>query len=175
MCVAVNSRLMTIDEAKKKRGKFVSDEEFEKMVEERSKELYGYLRTLEFSWKKQEDSETGKVEMKLMSRLPNGKLVFLDKYEDIDSVLPGVPYICTVYEIENVAFAKIVCEEYEPKIFILPNRLVHEVWRDKKGHVRRRAPHGNSYAERIVASIKAMEERGFPSIRIIFKGNERED
>ena len=75
MCVAVNSRLMTIDEAKKKRGKFVSDEEFEKMVEERSKELYGDLRTLEFSWKKQEDSETGKVEMKLMSRLPNGKLV----------------------------------------------------------------------------------------------------
>lgn len=171
------SSKMTIDEAKSKRGKFVGDKEFEDMVSSKTNEFFADIRTLKFSWKLQEKDK----EKKLMSRLPNGKVVFVDKHEKEGEVLPGIPYICLIYEPEEnpdgtqarQAYAKIVCEEYEPKIFILPNRLVHEVWRDDKGNIRRRAPHGNSYQERLVTAVMAMEERGFVSIRLVFRGNER--
>lgn len=163
----VDGRKMDVDDAKNRRGKFMSDKEFDKLISSKCNELFGDIRTLKFSWKEQDNGKK-----KLMSRLPNGKVVFVDHNEELDSVIPGVPYICSVYERDSEAFAKIICEEYEPKIYILPNRLVHEVWRDEKGTIRRKAPHGNSYEERAVSALKEMENRGFPSVRIVFRGNE---
>ena len=47
------------------------------------------------------------------------------------------------------------------------------VWRDKKGKVHRKLPHGNSYEERLISAIKEMEMLGFESIKIIYKKNIR--
>ena len=160
---------MDIDTAKEKKGKLgMSNEEFETIIHRKQDELFSDLRSLIFQWKKQESGEK-----KLMSRLPNGKVVFLDRSDNPEDINTGAPYICAVYEREREAFAKVVCEEYQPKIFVPSSRIPHMVYRDEKGNIRRRAPVANSYEERIVAAIKEMEKLGFPSIKIIFRKNQR--
>ena len=108
-----------------------------------------------------------------MSKMPNGKILFPDRSEDMKEIEPGTPYICLVYEREREAFAKVVCEEYQPKVYITSSRIPHMVWRDKSGKMRRKAPFGNSFEERVVAAIKEMEALGFPSIKIIYRENQK--
>ncbi|GAH23332.1 unnamed protein product, partial [marine sediment metagenome] len=106
---------------------------------------------------------------KLVSKLPNGKIIFPDRSEQIEKVEVGIPYICLVYEREREAFAKVCSEEYRPKIFVQSNKLVTMVWRDKSGKVRNKLFPGNTYEERILLSVKEMEKLGFPSVSIIFR------
>jgi len=112
--------------------------------------------------------------MKLMSMLPNGKVVFIDRSQNIEEIIPEDPYICMVYEREREAFAKVLFPEYQPKIYIPPSRIPAMVWRDEKGNVRRKVPHENSYEERLIKAIKEMEGMGFESIKIVFRKNIRE-
>jgi len=158
-----------IDEAKKKKGKLgMSDEEFENIVSSKQDDLFTDLRTLIFQWKKQDD-ETKKI----MSRLPNGKVVFLDRSDNPEDIKTDTPYICAVYEREREAFAKIVCEEYKPRIFVLPSHLVRVVYRNEKGETRMimPGPQHKSYGDRMMYCIKKCEEKGFPEVSIVFRGN----
>lgn len=55
-------------------------------------------------------------EGKIISRLPNGKYIFPDRHEKLDSIQLGVPYDCAVYELEHVAFAKLLSPTRLPLI-----------------------------------------------------------
>lgn len=165
---------MDIDEAKQKKGKLgMSEDEFEKIISEKQDELFSDLRSLIFEWKEQEKSN----EKKLMSRLPNGKIVFLDRSDDPEDIKTGTPYICAVYEREREAFAKTICEEYKPKIYVLPSHLVNVVYRDEDNKTRRimPGPQYKSYGERMMYCIKKCEKLGFPEVAIIFRGNKRKE
>ena len=137
------------------------------------------LYVIVFGWKEQGEGKP----KKLMSKLPSGKLVFPDKTENVSMIEQGLPYICLVYDRKvdeegkpgREAFAKIICEEYTPKIYVPSSRLPHMVWRDKSGTLRNKAPFGNTFEERIISAIKEMEKMGFPSVKVVFRINEREE
>lgn len=165
---------MDIDEAKEKKGKLgMSENEFEDIITDKQDELFSDLRSLIFEWKSQGKNK----DEKLMSRLPNGKIVFLDRSDDPNKIITGSPYICAVYEREREAFAKIICEEYKPKIYVLPSHLVNVVYKDEDDKTRRimPGPQYKSYGERIMYCIKKCEKLGFPEVSIIFRGNRKKE
>jgi len=163
------SGVLTLDEAKK-RNKATGDrgKKLEKQILDKQDLLFKDIMCVTFGWKVQEDGK-----QKLVSKLPNGKILFPDRSENMDEIEPGIPYLCLVYEREREAFAKIICEEYQPKIFVTSYRMPYIVYRDDKGRIRRIAPEGNTYEERIVHAIKKVEDLGFPFVRVIFRKNER--
>jgi len=165
---------MDIDEAKQKKGKLgMSEDEFENIISEKQDELFSDLRSLIFEWKEQSKSN----EKKLMSRLPNGKIVFLDRSDDPEETKTGTPYICAVYERDREAFAKIICEEYKPKIYVLPSHLVNVVYRDKDGKTKRimPGPQYKSYGERMMYCIKKIENLGITEASLVFRGNKHKE
>jgi hypothetical protein len=173
------SKVLSIDEAKQKKGVTGKrGKSFEKDILEKQNQnpLFKDIMSVVFSWKTQKDGSK-----KLVSRLPSGKILFPDKSEDLKEVEPGNAYICLVYDRMDdgkggpgrEAFAKIICEEYQPKIYILSSRVVQMVWRDKKGKMRHKAPWGNAFGDRIVSAVKEYEEIGFPSAKIIYRKNQR--
>ena len=172
------SKQLTIDDAKKiKRISGEAGKEFEEKVLAKQDGQFKDLYVIVFGYKQQGDGSK-----KMMSKLPSGKLVFPDKSENLASIEVGLPYICLVYDRKvdeegkpgREAFAKIICEEYTPKIYIPSSRLPHMVWRDKSGQLRNKAPFGNTFEERIISAIKEMEKMGFPSVKIVYRINERE-
>jgi len=164
-----SSKIMSIDEAKEKKGVKGNDaREFEEDVINKQDNLFTDIMSVVFGWKEQPDGSK-----KLTSKLPNGKIIFPDRTEQIEKVEAGVPYICLVYEREREAFAKVCAEEYRPKIFVTASDVVTMVWRDKKGEVRRKVPVGNTTDERIILAVKEMKKLGFPSISLIFRSNQR--
>ena len=164
-----STKILTIDEAKKRAGlSQESSDNFEKEVMEKQDGLFKDIMSVVFGWKIQPDGSK-----KLVSRLPNGKILFLDRSETGKHIEPGVPYICLVYEREREAFAKVCSEEYQPKIFVPSHRMPVMVWRDDNGKVHRKVPIGDSYELRMMAALKEMESLGFPSVRIIFRANQR--
>lgn len=161
---------MSVDEAKKRKGKLgMSHSDFENIVEDKQDELFTDLRSLIFQWKEQEDGDP-----KMMSRLPNGKVVFVDKSDNPDDIKTDTPYICAVYERDREAFAKIICEEYKPKIYVLPSHLVRLVYKDEKDDTQQELPDPSySYEDKMMWCIKKCEKLGFPEVTIIFRGNRR--
>ena len=165
-----STKIMTIDEAIIKKGatgKAVKT--FKEEISGKQDNLFKDIMSVVFGWKIQADGSK-----KLVSKLPNGKIIFPDRSEQHEKVEPGVPYICLVFEREREAFAKICSEEYQPKIFIPSSRMLTMVWRDNSGKVHRKVPHESTYEERIVSAVKEMEKLGFPSIRIIYRKNQNE-
>ena len=172
-----DSKSLSIDDAKTLKGVTGKRaEEFEEQVVELQEKypLFNQMFSVVFGWKKQEDGSR-----KLVSKHPSGKILFPDKSENIQEIEPGNAYLCLVYEPEFNAkgeparevFAKIICEEYQPKIFVLPNRVVTYAYRDKKGKMAKGAAFGNSFEERMLDIIKKYEKIGFPSAKIIFRKN----
>jgi hypothetical protein len=163
------SEVLSIDDAKRLKG--VTGEkakELENEITSKQDQLFKDIYCVTFGWKIQEDKSR-----KLVSKMPNGKILFPDRTEDMKEIEPSTPYICLVYEREREAFAKVICEEYQPKIFIPSSRIPHMVWRDEKGVIRRKAPFGNTFEERIVAAIKEMEALKFSSIKVVFRTNQK--
>jgi len=165
------SEVLSIDEVKRRKG--VAGErakEFEEEILNKQDSLFRDIMCVTFGWKLQEDGTK-----KLVSKLPNGKILFPDRSVNLEEIEPGTPYICLVYDREDgrEGFAKVICEEYQPKIYIPSSRVPLMVWRDEKGNIRRKAPHGNSYEMRIVSCIKEMEKMGFSSIKVIFRKNQK--
>lgn len=163
------SKVLSVDEAKNR--KKVSGKLGEKFVEEileKQDSLFKDIMVVTFGWKVQEDGSK-----KLVSKLPNGKIIFPDRSEALEEIESGVPYICLVYEREREAFAKVICEEYQPKIFVPSSRIPQMVWREESGKIRHKAPHGSSYELRMVSAIKEMEKLGFPSVKVIFRNNQK--
>jgi len=164
---------MDIDEAKQRKGELgLSEDSFEKKVNDKQDELFTDLRSLIFQWKEQEEGDK-----KMMSRLPNGKVVFLDRSDNPEEIKTDTPYICAVYEREREAFAKIICEEYKPKIYVLPSHAVRVVYKDKNKdtQIEMPGPQYNNYGERMMYCIKKCESFGFPEVTIVFRGNRRKD
>jgi len=158
---------ITIDEAIERRGDFgKDDEEFMKQIEEMQDERFTDLRILVFGWVDQPDGSK-----KLMTHLPNGKVCFPDRSVKLQEILPEVPYICLVHEREREAFAKIICEEYMPKIYVLPNKLVTMRWKEHN-KIRWKMPHEKTYEHRILSAIKEFERMGVPYVFIVFRENE---
>ena len=114
-----------------------------------------------FGWKIQPNGSK-----KLMSKLPCGKALFPDKSEDVDSIEPSIPYVCLVYEPEEnpdgtqakQAYAKIICEEYIPIIYVPKSRIPVMVWVDKNGRKRNKVPVGNSYMDRMMILLDMAEK-----------------
>lgn len=164
---------MSVDDAKKRKGKLgMSSNEFEDIINEKQDELFTDLRSLIFQWKEQDDGAK-----KMMSRLPNGKVVFLDRSDDPEEIKTDTPYICAVYEREREAFAKVICEEYKPKIYILPSHIVHLVYKDDKDktQIEMPGPQYKGYEQRLLYCIKKCEALGFPEVALIFRGNRRKE
>ena len=164
-----SSKIMTIDEAIDKKGVVGSAaDKFMEEVGQKQDKLFKDIMSVVFGWKNQEDGSR-----KLVSKLPNGKIIFPDRSEQRENLEPGVPYICLVYEREREAFAKVCSEEYQPKIFIHGSKVVTMVWRNDSGEIRRKVPHENTFEERIVSAVKEMEKLNFPSVRIIYRSNQK--
>ena len=165
---------LDVDEALRLKGTSGSNKEEIKKIDLMQDERFTDIWSLRFGWVEQLPEKGGKPgQKKLMSMLPNGKKVFIDRYQDPSDVVPEDPYICLVYEREREAFAKILFPEYQPKIYIPPSRLPVMVWRDEKGKVKRELGNGNSYEMRLVDCIKKMEAKGFESIKIVYRKNMR--
>jgi len=64
-------------------------------------------------------------EGKIISRLPNGKYVFLNRGEREDNLELGIPYECLVKELESYAFAKLVNRVFLPQIILNGDRLIY--------------------------------------------------
>lgn len=167
-----SSKKMTIEEARKKKAKLgMSDEEYDKKVQNKSNELFSDLRTLFFAWKEQPDGS-----QKLMSRLPNGKICFLDRSDDPKEVRENAPYTCAVYEREREAFAKIVCEEYQPTIHVFPDQRVTMVFKDNKGNTVHKMPGPyNSFGKRITEAVKIFRKKGFSEAKLVYIANMRKN
>ena len=167
-----DAKKMSVDDAKDRKGKLgMKDDEFETIIKEKQDEFFTDLRSLIFSWKEQPDGSK-----KIMSRLPNGKIVFLDRSDSPEEIKIDTPYICAVYEREREAFAKVICEEYEPKIYVLSSDAVSMVWKDEKGDTRRKMPGGyNSFEERMMYAVKFFRTKGFPEVKIVFRENIRRE
>lgn len=164
------TKVLTMDEAKNaKRVTGKAADDFEKDILEKQDIFFKDIMCVTFGWKMQENGDR-----KLVSKLPNGKIIFPDRSEEEKDIEPGIPYICLVFERPREAFAKICAEEYQPKIYVTSSRIPSMVWRDHSGQMIRKMPHGNSYEVRILSAVKQMEELGFPSIRIIFRKNQRQ-
>lgn len=168
---------LTIDEAIKRKGaKGDAAKSLEKEIID-MQETYTQFKdimSVVFGWKKQDDGSK-----KLVSKHPSGKIMFPDKSEDESQIEPGNAYLCIVYAPEFNAkgeparetFAKIICEEYQPKIYVLSSRVVTYAYRDDKGKMSRGAAFGNSFEERLLDVIKRYEKLGFPSAKIIYRKN----
>lgn len=166
-------RRLDIDEAVRQRGRsFKYDEATMEEIEniQKQDEKFNEIYPLVFGWKKQASkTEGGKAEFKLMSSLPDGRVVFVDRSQDEEEVTPEEPYICLVYKRPKEAFAKILFPQYQPHVYVPPTRLPVMVWRDEKGNIHRETPHGNSYEERIISAHKKMERMGFDHYKVVFR------
>jgi hypothetical protein len=174
------SEKITVDEAYEKRGKLgmSKDELQEKILDKESGERFSDLRSgIVFSWKMQDNNTK-----KLMSRLPNGKVLFLDWSENEEEIKIDVPYICVVYEPESnpdgtpakQAYARVICPEYQPKIVVKPNGIIYMIWKDQKGDTRRTMPGPSKSPEhRIISAVKEMEKKGYEDVRLIFTKNKK--
>lgn len=170
------SEQMTIDEAKR-RLRLSGDKakEFESKIITKQDGQFTDIMAVVFGWKLQKDGSK-----KLVSKMPSGKILFPDKSENLTEVEPGVPYICIVYDRKTnekgepgkEAFAKIICEEYTPKIFVPSSKIPCMVWVEPNGKMRNKVPHGNSYAERMMMLLTEAEKNGWQSIKIVFRGNQ---
>lgn len=163
------SEVLTIDSAKELM-KVTGDKakELEKSILEKQDILFKDIYCVTFGWKLQKDKSR-----KLVSKMPNGKILFPDRSEDTQEIEPGLPYLCLVYEREKEAFAKIVCEEYQPKIYVPTTRIPRMVYREPNGKMKQKAPVGQTYEERMISAIKEMEDLGFPYVKIVFRKNQR--
>ena len=174
------SKPLTIDEAAELKG--VSGKSAEKFKEEiaemQSKNnQFSEIYSVVFGWKKQPDGSK-----KLVSKHPSGRIMFPDKSIDEKDIEAGNAYLCLVYvpefnakgEPAREAFAKIICEEYQPKIYELKSGVVTYAYRDKKDNMKRGAEaFGKTTEERIVEVIrKYRDELKFPSCKIIFRKND---
>jgi len=171
-----DSKSITIDEAKKKLK--LSGEKaksFERKILEKQDTQFSQIMSVVFGWRIQEDG--GK---KLVSKLPCGKITFPDKSEDLDQIEPGIPYICLVYEPKTnpdgtqarQAYAKIICEEYIPIIFVPSSKIPVMVWIDDGGRKRNKVPVGNSYSDRMMILLSEAEQNGWPFVKVIFRQNQ---
>jgi len=171
---------LDVDEAIKRKGEFGKpDEELLKGIDkvQSQDDKFCEIYSLRFGWKKQPPKDPNNKDeepkFKLMSALPDGRVCFIDRSQDEEEIIPEDPYICLVFKRDREAFAKVLFPEYQPKIYVPPNRLPAMVWRDSKGKVHNKRPFGNSYEERIVSAIKEMEKMGFESVKIVFRKNIR--
>ena len=165
------SNVLSIEDAKKIKRVIGKDgDNFEKEILDKQDSLFTDIMCVTFGWKMQPDESK-----KLVSKLPNGKIIFPDRSEDMSQIEPGIPYICLVYEREREAFAKVCCEEYQPKIYVPTSRMPSLVYKDRRGETIRKMVPGNSYEMRILQLIKDAEELGFPSIRVIFRKNQYQE
>jgi len=82
------------DEAVKRKGTGESNEDLLKKIQTSQDEKFTEIRSLRFGWVKQPADKNGKCEMKLMSTLPNGKVIFPDRSQNLDDILPEEPYMC---------------------------------------------------------------------------------
>lgn len=171
------SKVISIDEAKKKLKLFGDKAKaFEKKVLDKQDGQFTELMSVIFGWVLQEDKSK-----KLMSRLPSGKILFPDWSENLEEIEPGIPYICLVYDRKvnekgepgKEAFAKIICREYQPKIFVPSSRMPCMVWTKENGEVKNKVPFGNSYAERMMTLLDMAEKMGWPSVKIVFRKNQK--
>jgi hypothetical protein len=168
---------MDIDEAVKHRGATgKSEEEILKEVDkiQSQDEKFNEIYSLVFGLKEQPHKEGEKVKYKVMSSLPDGRVVFVDRSQNEEDIALEEPYICLVYKRAKEAFAKVLFPQYQPHIYIPPNRLPVMVWRDKKGKIQRKRPIGKSYEERIISAIKEMEHMGFEHVKVVYRRNIRD-
>ena len=171
-----DSKSLTIDEAKRKL-KLGGEKarHFEQKVLEKQDDQFSQIMSIIFGWKIQTDASK-----KMVSKMPNGRILFPDKSEDVDSIEPGIPYICLVYEPElnpdgtpaRQAYAKIICEEYIPIIFVPKSRIPVMVWIDEKGKKRNKVPVGNSYTDRMMILLNQAESLKWPFVKIIYRCNQ---
>ena len=162
------TKVLALDELDDKSLSKGSAESLKKSVMEMQNPQFTDIMIATFGWKIQSDKSR-----KLVSKLPNGKILFPDRSESKQEIEPGIPYVCLVYEREREAFAKICAEEYQPKIYIHPSKMVAVVWRKKNGDVEHKVPVGNSYNERLLKAFQIVEDEGFPSIRVVIRRNQR--
>lgn len=173
------SKKIGIDKADDLKGELGTSKE--KLVERISSKGNGRFSDLWsgiiFSWKEQPGGKK-----KLMSRLPNGKILFLDWSENDEEIKIDSPYICVVYEPETnpdgtqarQAYARVICKEYMPKITIHKDDVVHIIWKDQKGVTRHTMPGiHNSFEDRLMDAVKQMEKKGYEEIRMIFLKNKK--
>lgn len=161
--VKANSEAIEIDEALKNRPLESSPESFNRKIMNKMDDRYSYLRTLIFAW--DDDQE------KFLSRLPNGKITFVDQAEDLRKVEAGVPYICAIYEREREAFARIIGEQYKARMVITkPGGVVVAVRIGNKAE--QIACIGQSLAERMMYGYNKIKELGESHYEVVIKENE---
>lgn len=171
------SEKISIDKAAELKGELGTTKEqlAEKICLKEDERFCDLWSCIIFSWKEQPNNKK-----KLMSRLPNGKVLFLDWSENDEEIKIDSPYICVVYEPElnpdgsqaRQAYARVICEEYMPKITIRKDRVVHMIWKDQKGATRHTMPAPrNSFEERVVDAVKQMENKGYEECRLVFLKN----
>jgi len=166
-------KLNADDAIKRKELASISNEELAKKIEISQDERFKDIYSLRFGWKVQQASDGVTQEKKLISMMPSGKIVFLDRSQKEEDVIPEDPYICLIFETPKVAFAKVLFPEYQPKIYVPPSRLPVLVWRDAEGRTQRERAEGDSYETRLVNAVKRMEVLGIESFKIIFRKNQR--
>jgi hypothetical protein len=164
-----STKIISLDEAKDL-ARTIGPErtDLEGKIIDKQDAFFSDIMVVVFGWKIQPDKSR-----KLVSKLPNGKIIFPDRSEQVERIEPGIPYICLVYEREREAFAKICAEEYQPKIYVPSSKVVSLIYKTKSGKLMRKIPVHNTYEPRILEALKEAEELGFASVKVIFRQNQK--
>jgi hypothetical protein len=186
----------SIDKIKESRKVPMSEEEFERIAIEKYEEpTFTDHHILVFTKRLQNDGT-----YKVLTTLGNNKICFPDQTEDVNSIELGKYYHCWVHEpksteekpnLGRVAFARIICEVYIPKVFISENWIYTMVWRDNKGNTRRDPETVEQRVEmlkltetekkieirpehkRLLLALLRLKETGTPSVEIVFQENRK--
>jgi len=154
----IDAKEISVDEALQNRPLESTETSFMRKITENMDERYNKLRTLIFVW----DEE----QKKFKTRIPNGKITFIDKSVDISTVKSGTPYICAIYEREREAFARIIGEQYKPRLVINAAGAVLAAVRVGNEAVRFPCM-GQTLNERIIFGFNKMKELGITNFEVI--------
>lgn len=135
---------------------------------------FSELYTIVFGKKEQINKDTNETKYKIMSSLPDGRVVFVDRSQSEKDINLEEPYVCLVFKRDKEAFAKILFPQYQPHIYVPASRIPAMVWRDKSGKTQTKNPDGSSYEERMMSAITEMESMGFEHVKVVFRKNIRD-
>lgn len=142
---------------------WTSKQEFEKLVADNMDEKFTQIRTIVFVKDRRNPNH-------VIGWLPKGKIVFPHKNADIKNLKPGIPYICLIYEKDRYAYAKVLGEQYEPRVIVTDTGVVILIIRigDKTQQI---ICKGKNDAEKLAFAYKKIAELGEPSFKVIIRKN----
>ena len=118
----------------------LKNSEYQKKVAEIKDDMFNDIKEIIFMKNK---------EGKLLGRLSNGKFVLLNKSEDPNNIIVGLPYVCALRHFEKVAFAKIITQVFLPRVIFSKLGIILMCKDEKEGSTREKIKDVSNLGKRL--------------------------